>query len=360
MKRVTGLLGLIGFTFTLYLFSSTPAAADSELIVDDNLVECPAAGFMTIQAAVDAAGPGAKIRVCPGTYNEQVTINKPLRIIGDNGAVVKRSGMTANTTSLSTGAPISAAILVKDTTEVTIRSLTVDGANNGITGCGPRLIGIFVQSGGGSSNVEVKNSSVHDFQKNGITGNEPGTDIRVTGNVVTGIGPTTGAAQNGIQIGFGAKGRIDENTVANHIWSPCVSISVCAFVATDLLIFSANDVRITENTVGKSQVGIFLQGNNGKVEGNNVFDTDVFDGIELIGNNNKVENNNITNSDGAAIFIDGNNNKITGNKINEASIGVLKAAGSVGNIIDGNRFVNTPTPVMDPPRPPEGQPTPFR
>jgi len=40
------------------------------LLVDDDKVQCPTAGFTTIQAAVDAAPAGATIRVCAGTYTE--------------------------------------------------------------------------------------------------------------------------------------------------------------------------------------------------------------------------------------------------------------------------------------------------
>lgn len=395
MKRMIAFLGILGLALALALLESSVALAgddDPKLVVG---VQCPGAGFTTIQSAVNVAPPGATIRVCPGTYNEQVTIISPVKVKGDNGAVVKPSPMTSNSTNLATGALVAAAVLVKDTSDVTLQGLTVDGANNGILGCGPVLVGIFYRNasgtiqdvavrnmrlgvglqgcqsglgilaqsgGGGTSEVEVDNSSVHDFQKNGITGNEPGTDIRVMGNVVTGIGPTTGAAQNGIQISFGATGRIEGNTAINHIWSPCVSVSQCAFVATDLLIFNSDGVTITNNTVGKSQISVGILGNNNKIQGNTIFDTDVFDGIALFGNNNKVEANTITNSGEAAVFLAGNKNRITGNKINEAPIGVLKMAGSSGNVIEGNRFVNTPTAVQDPPlgRASGGDPVPFR
>jgi len=393
MRRCVILTAFLSVAVMYAVFQSTPALADPELVVDDNGLDCPGAGFTSIQAAVNAAAPRARIRVCAGTYIEQVTINKPLTIIGDNGAVVMPSPMVANTSSLFSGAPLAAAILVDGTTNVTVKGLTVDGVGAGIFCGSPSVIGIFyrngsgkikdvavrnikslpggegcqtwlgifVQSGGGgTSTVEVEDSSVHDYQKNGITGNEPGTDIRVKGNIVTGIGPTTGAAQNGIQIGFGATGRIEENTVINHLWSPCVSVSICDFVATNILVAEADSVRIAENTVGKGQVGIYLVGNKGKVEGNNVFDTDVWDGIAVVGDNNKVEGNTITNSDEAAIFLEGNQNSIIGNKINEAPVGVLKVSGGVGNVIEGNHFVNTLTPILDPPPAPGGSPTPFR
>ena len=43
-------------------------------IVDNDRVQCPNAAFTSIQAAVNASGPGDRIRVCPGLYLEQVDI----------------------------------------------------------------------------------------------------------------------------------------------------------------------------------------------------------------------------------------------------------------------------------------------
>jgi len=366
--------------------AAAPALKDKDddapiLLVDDDKVQCPTAAFTKIQDAVNAAPPGATIRVCPGTYNEQVSIAKKLTIRGDNGAVVMPSNMVMNTSSLATGEPIAAAILVAGTTNVTLENLTVDGRNNNIVACAPTLVGvfyrnasgeisdlavrnmklslalngcqsglgIFVQSGsGGASHVEIEGSSVHDFQKNGITANETGTHVDINHNVVTGLGPTTGAAQNGIQIGFGARGEIVGNQAANHIWSPCVSVTVCAFIATDILVFQSNDVRVYRNVGGVSQTAIDLVGDHNEIDRNTVFDTLVFDGISVMGNANEVDANSITNSDESGIFIDGNSNTVTENRINEAPIGILKTSGSVGNLINGNYFFNTPIQVKDP------------
>jgi nitrous oxidase accessory protein NosD len=190
---------------------------------------------------------------------------------------------------------------------------------------------------------------VHDFQKNGITGNEAGTDVEITGNAVSGTGPTTGAAQNGIQVGFGATGRVKNNFVANVIWSPCVSVSMCAFSATGILVFNSDDVTIQQNSISETQGGVFVQGDHGEVAGNVIFDTLVLDGVGLMGDGNEVHRNSITDSDESGVSIMGNNNSVTGNLINEAPIGVLKAAGSTGDTISGNRFFNTPVPVQDPP-----------
>src|SRR4051812_28537316 len=51
-----------------------PAAAAVTRAVDDDGVQCPAARYASIQAAVDAAGPGDTVLVCDGAYREQVTI----------------------------------------------------------------------------------------------------------------------------------------------------------------------------------------------------------------------------------------------------------------------------------------------
>lgn len=59
-----------------------PATAGPTLFVDDNGAQCPGADFTSIQAAVNSAAPGSTIRVCPGRYEESVSVNKSLRLIG--------------------------------------------------------------------------------------------------------------------------------------------------------------------------------------------------------------------------------------------------------------------------------------
>jgi nitrous oxidase accessory protein NosD len=351
-----------------------------DLLVDDDKVQCPAAKFTSIQDAINAANPGSLIRVCPGTYREQLSVNKSLRIEGDNGAIVLPSSMVANSTG-SSGTPIAAAILVKDAAKVEIEGLIVDTANNGITECSPNLIGILYQNssgsiehnavrntklsvslngcqsgdaivvqslGGETSKVSIDDNSVHDYQKNGITGNESGTEVTITNNVVTGLGPTTGAAQNGIQIGFGAKGGILHNTVTDNMWSPCVSLANCAFNATGILVFQSDDVRVEHNSVATNQVGIFAGGQDAKIESNNISNSLVLVGIDLAGDNNLASRNDVTNSGQAAILIEGNDNKVRSNDITEAPIGVLKLSGTVGNTHSGNSFFDTLIPVQDP------------
>lgn len=349
------------------------------LLVDDDKVQCPSATFTSIQAAVLAAGAGDKINVCPGTYPEQVNITKPLtvqgiEVNGQNLAVIMPAPALANTTSLTSGNPIAAIVLVDGTDKVTLDNLTIDGSTNGISGCSPNLMGIFyrnasgdidnvavrniklapadfgcqsglaifVQSGnGGKSKVDISDSSVHDYQKNGITANEVGSDVKIRGNAVTGIGSTPLIAQNGIQLANGAKGTVDSNSVINHVFSLCTSVSSCSASSTGILILDSDGVKVTKNTTGNSQVNIFYRGNKGDVNNNTIFQSPIFDGIDLIGNQNKAINNSIFNSEEAGVFVNGDNNSVNANTINEAPVGILEDPASTNSHFGGNKFFNT-------------------
>jgi nitrous oxidase accessory protein NosD len=361
---------------------AAPGAAAATIVVGQNAAVCPGAQFAKIQDAVNAASPGDTIQICPGQYAEQVSISKPLQVNGNNGAILQPSGAAANSTGLASGQPIAAILLIENTTDVTIRNVTVDGTEADINACAPDLVGVFfrnasgqlshvavrnaklssnfsgcqsgsailVQSGGGQKSVVgIAESSIHDYQKNGITANETGTDVTIEGNSVTGLGATNGAAQNGIQIGFGAEGTIRHNTVANHIWSPCVSVESCTATANGVLVFQSDGVSVHHNVIGVAQTGVVIVGNNANVFDNEIFDSQIFDGVELIGEDNTAQRNRITHSDQAGVLIAGNSNVVRQNVINESAVGVLKIAGSTGNTIANNTFFNSPVKLQDPP-----------
>ena len=367
---------LLGITFVC------SAATAKQIVVDDDKMECPVATFTSIQAAVNAASPGDQIVVCKGVYVEQVAIHKSIFIDAASGAILMPSGMQANSTSLFDGSPLAVALLISDATDVVIDGLVVDGANSGITGCAPDLFGIafqnasgviqhttvrhfklatdlngcqsgtgiFVQSGGGqTSTVTIGSSSIHDYQKNGITANELGTEVMVRNNVVTGLGITNGAAQNGIQIGFGAQGAIHQNTVTNNVWAGCMDIATCTTVATNILVTQSDGVSVKNNIAGVSQVPIFIDADSARVNGNDAYSALVFDAIRLEGSQNAAHNNTIFSAAESGIFIDGNNDVVTGNTITEAAVGILKSSTSTGNVIHANSVFDSPVKIQDPP-----------
>jgi len=357
------------------------ASAAKTLLVDVNMVACPTAAYTSIQAAVNAASSGDTIRICPGVYVEQVSIDKSLTLTAESGAILMPSSLQSNSTSLSDGSPLAVALLVTNTTGVTISGLIVDGTNNAISACAPDLFGIafqnasgtiehstvryfelttalngcqsgtgiLVQSGGGqSSTVTIETSSIHDYQKNGITANEVGTSVVINSNTVTGVGPTTGAAQNGIQIGHGATGSITNNTVTNDVWSPCTAVATCTALATNILVYQSDGITLTNNVVSVGQVGIFIASNNAKLTGNRSSANSVFDGIHFEGNSNSVKSSTVVNSSESGIYVDGNSNTIETNTIIEAGVGILVTTGSTGNLISRNSIFDCPTTIQDP------------
>jgi parallel beta-helix repeat protein len=367
------------------------------ILVDNDRVQCPNAQYTSIQAAVTAAPAGATISVCPGTYPETVRINKPLTIRGirvgnENLVLINPAIAAANTTSLYSGDPTAAIILVEKTVNVTLDNLTVDGSANTIPGCAPSFVGVFYRNASGRiSNAVVRNirlnplglggcqdvnaifaesgtlagvkrgarlevfgTSVHDYQKTGIVGNEEGTVLIASGNTVSGIGATTEIAQNGIQIGFGARGEIKNNSVINHIYSPCTTTSSCSASSSNILVFThGSGIEVSDNNFGKSQVNVYFGTDgdgpltNGSIEDNTIFQSDVYDGIYLEGNYNSVRGNRIFNSSEASVYVVGSRNRITNNTFNEAPVGVF-VDGGTNNQISGNFYFNIEQRVVPP------------
>ena len=381
----------------LGLLAAGPALAITRTVDSDGLAtgaNCSSASptpYTTIQAAIDAASSGDVVLVCPGTgpYDEQPVIDKPLTLRGLLDATIQPSPMTANSSNLTSLEPIAAGVLVEGTAGVTVESLTVDGSLNGLGDCGTNPVGIyfrnssgsvknvavadmrlsggllgcqvglgiFVQSGGGgSSTVLVQGSSIHGYQKNGITANEDGSALTARNNRVTGLGPVPDIAQNGIQLGFGAAGTLEGNLIVNHVWTGCTPAS-CSFVSANVLVFEAADGPVVRrNGMANAQVSIYYFGvDGGVIDGNDVTETRLFDGIYVAGDSNRVMSNNVTNSDGAGIFLEGNGNSLRKNRINEAPVGIWNWSGSNSIVTSGgnrNTFVNVGVPVhsgMSPP-----------
>jgi hypothetical protein len=245
--------------------------------------------------------------------------------------------MLPNAIDVFSGDSLAALILVQNTENVEIEGLIVDGTNNGITDCSPDLIGILYQNAsghihhnavrhlklagtlsgcqsgngiiaqsgsGGSATVQITENSIKDYQKNGISGNETGTKVTINKNVVTGTGPTTGAAQNGIQVGFGAQGRVTNNSLADNVWAPCISVSDCTANGTGILIFQSNGVDVEGNSVGTNQVGIAVEGQNTRIGSNTAFNSLVLSSVAVIGDDNRVTDNQITHSSNTSILAD--------------------------------------------------------
>jgi hypothetical protein len=369
--------------------------------------------FSTIQAAVNAAPNGATVDVCPNTYPEQVTITKALKLMAiqsgtaDAPVVVPPGGgLTQNGTDIF-GDPVAAQIFVASTSgNVTIKGITVDATGNNLTGCGaPTLTGIYFQNTSGtisdnttrnqyqtdfadfggcqnglainvesltsSVSVTVSDNSVRAYQKNGITATgaatgtgAPGPNVTINGNNIVGLAatsmnwPVSGAAENGIQIGFGARGSVSSNIVNDNIWGQD-QFGDTGDAASGILIYASQGVSVTSNYIGSAQFPIvtvsdnftgYGLADNTTITSNKVSGTQLYDAIDLCSNHNTVRSNMLFGSSESGIHIDdtcsgngnltGNNNTVTNNTINEACAGILTGTGTTGNTISPDTFFN--------------------
>jgi hypothetical protein len=359
--------------------------------------------YSSIQAAVNAAsqkGPSV-INVCPGSYHEQVSITKSKLTLqgimsGTADAAIlypPNSGLAVNGSDIF-GNSVATQIFVKNATNIIIKNLTVDGTGNNVTPCVPyNMEGIYFQNSSGlitnsvvrniyqtdfahdglcqnglainvesltnGSSVTVAHNSVRAYQKNGITATgaangdpSAGPVVSFLNNYIVGLAATgmnwstPGAAENGIQVGFGASGQILQNTINDNIWGPD-TISDVSDAASGIIIFASPNFTVMHNSINTAQYGILTESDTSDgygtadhtvISNNTITGTQIFDAIDVCSNTNTVELNAIFGSAESAIHLDdtcggtGKNNVVGQNTITEACAGVLLGTGA-GNTV---------------------------
>lgn len=285
---------------TLYVSpSGSPANSDTS---------CNSAAYSTIQAAVNAAGPGDTVLACAGTYREQVSIAVPhLTLTGAGTArtVIEPTAATPVThpDADHSGQPTAAIVYIAPgTTGVTVSRLAVEGSALSAfftaTGCADDFVGVWfdqasgairhasvsdillppglqgcqdglgvlAQSPSGTSHVTVTQSAVSNYGKNGITCKDTGTICRVDRNTVTGAGSDPFIAQNGVEIAFGAGGTVSRNTITGNECDDtaggCGPDPLTGVQATGILVFNYPSptpagTSVSHNTVYGNDLGIY-------------------------------------------------------------------------------------------------------
>jgi parallel beta helix pectate lyase-like protein len=142
-------------------------------------------------------------------------------------------------------------VLVSDGASANVTNSTIahihdqpalDGSQHGV-GIAYRVNPATQLGGSGTASDDT----VLDYQKDGILANGGGASATITGNTVTGIGPTSVIAQNGIQVSRSATASVTGNSVSGNIYTqnpacaPAGVGSCVGVVATGILFFQAGD-----------------------------------------------------------------------------------------------------------------------
>ncbi len=253
--------------------------------------------YANIQTALAAVPAGATIQICPGTYNEQLTITAPITLQGltfgtSQSVILGPPGVFESNGALGE-TPIFAQILVQDAGPVNISGLTIDGNNSGCpagavvgvvylsasnpasgklfnsvirntgNGCSPpAVVGFYAQNGSGSaSTLTVQGNSIHSINGGGIIfgPNVGGTIVSNTIDQVTGglmfqqAGPAVKVSANNL---ISTQNAISLNSATGVVaqGNQIVNTSGTAISLQDTSSGGSNNV--TKNTVNEANCGI--------------------------------------------------------------------------------------------------------
>lgn len=266
--------------------------------------------FSAIQAAINAADEGDTINVAPGMYDEQVVIDKSLTLQGAGDTTIIKPSSADKLTQVFDGLfwygvpdkkNVAGIIVanVADGRSVTIKDLKVDesfvttkptgadylagifyretgGTVDTVTVAGTgawssidRAYGMYLSAGTNTVTVEVKNSTITNFDKNGIEAMGNKLTANIHHNTITGRGSISDEAQNGVNIGRNAIATVNYNAISNLAYEPKTSyatgILAWHYVSPTGVSFTANGNNITN-----CQVGVSFEGANGEAQGNTV------------------------------------------------------------------------------------------
>ena len=238
--------------------------------------------YPTIQEAIDAAPAGGTVQVFKGTYNENLTINKPLTLWGPNAdknpntgsrneeavvnggvgfalkpqaADIEIAGLTF--TADATGEAIyNVGAEATDISNLLIRNNIIDGGVRGIT----------IESGG--DNVVILNNEIKGYERDIHFGDGTWTNLKINGNVILRpdtqsyavqiFGPGTGSI-----VGFELKDNefYGSSNIGANISNGTVSGNTFDVDGTALLALQIvlHDSTITGNTFNGSEEVACLQ-----------------------------------------------------------------------------------------------------
>ena len=227
-------------------FVAMPTLDPPALVVDDDKVQCPQATFTSINVAIAAANPGDTIRVCPGTYKENVLVNKSVHL-----QAVRQQGEASQCQAAFPPDPTQVAI-VNYPTGLTIPDIGINIMANNVQVTGFTVTPLSVPpASGGVGIFGDPNFSGQQIEHNVIEHNTTGLYLNTNGVTETFVRnncfrdnnfpPNGAAAGNGIYSDQG----INNVTIDNNFFTGNTNASI----VFDQFKGTVSFVRITHNSI---------------------------------------------------------------------------------------------------------------
>ena len=114
----------------------------------------------------------------------------------------------------------------------------------------------------GTASGTISGNTLTNYQKGGITTNG-NVSATITNNTVTGQGPVSYIAQNGIQVGYGATATVTGNTVSRNAYTGLTVDSSAGILVVGGAAFGSGlaytvGLNISKNTLTNNDVGVWL------------------------------------------------------------------------------------------------------
>jgi hypothetical protein len=314
--------------------------------------------FDSISDAVQGVPTGSTILVCPGTYAEQIVIQKSVTLKGQTSGntaypvvVPPAGGLLMNATGLFVfsffdGTPIAAQVVITGGVQVTIQDMAFDATGYNLPACNALVVGILAQdssleldrvavknqietgpppcaASGSGAGVLVQNDSVNPttakvtgstfinasqaFESDGSANATTLTSNSFTGNPASNY--------NAISI-LSGNGTVKNNTITDYNWPPAGTNSGIAAFGVFMECVTTGTVQ--GNTISSTQVGVYIQDPGCPTSGISVL------------------TNEITNALINGIFLGEVSGLVQGNSIDSSLTAIYLPAGSSVNTVNNN------------------------
>jgi hypothetical protein len=316
--------------------------------------------FDSLTDAIQGVPAGSTIQVCPGTYMEQILIDKSLTLKGvTNGNAAypvltpPPGGMVANAVGLNipsfyTGTQLAAQIVIRGGVTVTLNGLALDATGANLPTCFPVVVGVLIQD----SSATLNNMAIKNQLQTGPTC-PLGSGAGVVSQNDTTLALTT-SVNNSTLVNAGQ--AFESDGVANTATVTQSSFSSTPITNANAISIVNGNSTIQGNTISNfnypgfagninaAAYGIFMDCvPGGTVANNNLSNTQV--GIYMLNGCTttavSVTNNKVSDASMIAIDVGGTNGLVQGNDIRTSLTAIRLPGGSAGNTIQNNTINDT-------------------